>query len=99
MKNLIPTATETLFNDAMRALGLTSDYALAKRLNWPQSDISAYRKGRQRMGVRKAYEFAVRTGIPLEEVARAIIEDEAVNKGSIKQPLRNAIGDNSVLSS
>tara|TARA_B110001454_G_C12495574_1_gene340434 strand:+ start:240 stop:524 length:285 start_codon:yes stop_codon:yes gene_type:complete len=80
MKTLLQTATNALLDEAMSRHGLTTNYQLAKHLKWPQSDISTYRSGRVRMGVRKAYEFAKKTGIPLETVAEAIIEDEVVTR-------------------
>lgn len=98
MKNLIPSATENLFSEAKQRLGLTSDYALAKRMGWPQSMVTNYKKGKSRMGVRNAYDFAVKTGIPLEDVARAIIEDEAVTKGNFQGQTRPKISDSSALS-
>lgn len=93
MKTLLPTATQTLIEEAKRGLHLTSDYALAMHMGWPQSDISTYRSGRVRMGVRKAYEFAKKTGIPLETVAEAIIEDETVTKQIFGRSPTEQIGD------
>ncbi len=93
MKTLLPTATDALLDSAMERLGLTTDYQLAKRLEWPQSNISTYRSGRVRMGVRKAYEFSKKTGIPLEKVAEAIIEDETVTKQSFEKSKAETSGD------
>jgi transcriptional regulator with XRE-family HTH domain len=64
--------------DAARArAGLTSDYALAKRLGMPQSTISGYRTGRRYLDARAAFQVAEVAGVDVREVIAAVELDRA----------------------
>jgi transcriptional regulator with XRE-family HTH domain len=59
--------------DAAKArAGCTSDYALAKQLDMPQSTISGYRTGRRHLDARAAFQVAELAGIDVREIIAAI---------------------------
>ena len=88
------SATTDLLDEAQSRLGLTSDNQLAQALGWLQPTVSAYRAGRRCMDVERVAEFSAKTGIPLERVVAAAIEDRRrlkshgrSRKGQITLPL------------
>ena len=76
MENLFSSEHARLFDEARESLGLTSDYALAKRLNWPQSMLTQYRSLRSCMGTEAALHFHERTGIDLKRILVAVVADK-----------------------
>lgn len=71
------TATASLIDSAKERMGLTSDYQLAKALDWPISTMSNYRQGRRAMDLEQVIAFSLKTGIPLEDVANTALQDRA----------------------
>jgi hypothetical protein len=71
VENFPIRTTPDLLDAAKQRLGLTSDYALAKALKWPTSNMSAYRCGRRSMDLVQAAEFEEVTGIPMKLAALA----------------------------
>lgn len=69
------TTTSELLDAAKASMGLTSDYQLAKALDWPFTTMSNYRTGRNAMGVEQVADFHIKTGIPLEVVVNVAAED------------------------
>lgn len=80
MENLFSTEHARLFDEAKQTLGLTSDYALAQRLEWPQTLLSQYRKVRACMGAEAILEFHEKTGIDLKRVLIAVVADKHAKK-------------------
>lgn len=74
------TNTAALLDAARARLGLTSDNKLAQALGWPQGTISGYRRGARCMDVEQVAEFAAKTGIPVETVLAAAVNDRRTLK-------------------
>jgi transcriptional regulator with XRE-family HTH domain len=54
--------TQLAIEDLKRACGLKTDYALAKKLNMPQSSISRYSNGKTSISLEKLEEIAESLG-------------------------------------
>lgn len=81
------TTTPELLDAAKTAMGLTSDYQLAKALQWPFTTVSNYRTGRNAMGVEQVADFHIKTGIPLEIVVNTAAEDsKRIRARKLSQP-------------
>jgi hypothetical protein len=76
MENLFPSEHARLFDEARERLRLTSDYALAQRLEWPQTLLSQYKRGRASMGTEAVLHFHERTGIDLKRILVAVVSDK-----------------------
>jgi len=90
MESLKNARTQDLLDVAKARLGLTTDYQLAKRLNWPLNTVTNYRLRGSSMDLINASEFSALTGITMQELAAAARNDRAARGIENRRTVRRA---------